>query len=65
LIANPASPIKTNLIIDEQTVIGGSCDYSNAAEKRNAENVTFIKSQDLAGQYLAHFTSRLRESAAY
>jgi phosphatidylserine/phosphatidylglycerophosphate/cardiolipin synthase-like enzyme len=53
------------ILIDEQTVIGGSYNYSNAAEKRNAENVTFIKSKDLGSQYLSNFKSRLRESSVY
>jgi phosphatidylserine/phosphatidylglycerophosphate/cardiolipin synthase-like enzyme len=61
----PSIAHQKNLIIDNETVIGGSYNYSNAAEKRNAENVTFIKSKDLGSQYLANFKNRLKESAPY
>jgi phosphatidylserine/phosphatidylglycerophosphate/cardiolipin synthase-like enzyme len=61
----PAISHSKILLIDNETVIGGSYNYSNAAEKRNAENVTFIKSKDLSNQYLSNFKNRLKESTAY
>jgi phosphatidylserine/phosphatidylglycerophosphate/cardiolipin synthase-like enzyme len=46
------------IIIDERLVVGGSYNYTVSAERRNAENVTFIQSTALAGLYLANWDSR-------
>jgi len=61
----PAISHNKILIVDQQTIIGGSYNFSEAAEKRNCENVTFIKNKNIANQYLANFNSRLKESTAY
>jgi phospholipase D len=39
-------------------VIGGSFNDSAFADSRNAENVTFIDSPDVAGWFLANWQSR-------
>lgn len=39
------------MIIDQQTVITGSFNFSKSAETQNAENVLIIRSSDLAGLY--------------
>ncbi len=46
------------ILIDGLTTIGGSYNYSAAAEKRNAENVTFIKSKEVTSLYVKNFNKR-------
>ena len=43
------------IIIDKETVITGSFNFTTAAEEKNAENVIIIKSKELAGIYLDNF----------
>lgn len=50
------------MIIDGNAVITGSYNFSNAAQYRNAENVVFIKSNDIASEYLKNFDRRLNNS---
>jgi phospholipase D len=49
--ARPAIAHNKVIIIDQHLVIGGSANYTNAAETRNAENVLFIDSADIAGRF--------------
>lgn len=53
------------MIIDGKTVITGSYNYSRAAQSRNAENVVFINSKEIANQYLLNFNNRLSKSFKY
>ncbi len=53
------------MIVDERLVIGGSYNYTMAAQKRNAENVTFTESRELAREYLANWDGRLKVSRAF
>jgi phospholipase D len=46
------------IIIDGHLVIGGSYNYTASAERRNAENVTFIDAPAVAGFYLANWDAR-------
>ena len=46
-------------------MIGGSYNYSMAAEKRNAENVTVTQSQEIAKLYENNFRDRLAVSEVY
>jgi phosphatidylserine/phosphatidylglycerophosphate/cardiolipin synthase-like enzyme len=46
------------IVIDRRIVIGGSYNYTASAERRNAENVTFIESEAVAARFLANWTSR-------
>ncbi|OJW22143.1 MAG: hypothetical protein BGO51_15155 [Rhodospirillales bacterium 69-11] len=46
------------IVIDGHLVIGGSYNYTSSAERRNAENVTFIDSPAVAALYLANWDSR-------
>lgn len=55
----PAIAHNKIIIIDGLTVIGGSYNFSNSAESRNAENVTIIKNKDFAALYEANFKKRL------
>jgi phosphatidylserine/phosphatidylglycerophosphate/cardiolipin synthase-like enzyme len=46
------------IVIDRRIVIGGSYNYTVSAERRNAENVTFIESEPVAARFLANWASR-------
>jgi phosphatidylserine/phosphatidylglycerophosphate/cardiolipin synthase-like enzyme len=46
------------IVIDRRIVIGGSYNYTASAERRNAENVTFIESEAVAARFLANWASR-------
>jgi len=50
------------IIIDEKQVITGSYNFSMGAENRNAENLLFVSSPDLAKQYLDNWRYRQLES---
>lgn len=50
------------IIVDDALVIGGSYNYTASAERRNAENVTFTYSADLARLYLDNWESRKARS---
>ena len=39
------------MIIDQETVITGSFNFSKSAETQNSENVLIIRSSELAGLY--------------
>lgn len=46
------------MIVDDHMVIGGSFNFTAAAEHRNAENVTFIDSPVAAGRFAENWQSR-------
>jgi phosphatidylserine/phosphatidylglycerophosphate/cardiolipin synthase-like enzyme len=46
------------IVIDRRMVIGGSYNYTAAAERRNAENATFIESEAVAARFLANWQAR-------
>ena len=50
------------MIIDEQTVITGSFNFTKAAEERNAENLLIIHSEQLADQYVQNWQLHQRHS---
>lgn len=50
------------MAIDERQAIGGSYNRTASAQKRNAENVTFLESRELAREYLASCDSQLKGS---
>ncbi len=54
----PAIAHNKLILIDGHLVIGGSYNYTAAAERRNAENVTFIDSTEVAQWFLANWRSR-------
>lgn len=43
------------MIIDNETVITGSFNFTEAAEEKNAGNLLIIKSKDLANVYLENW----------
>lgn len=46
------------LIIDEKITVTGSFNLTDSAQQRNAENLLFITSKDLAQQYKSYWQSR-------
>lgn len=61
----PAIAHNKIIVIDGHLTIGGSYNYTAAAQKRNAENVTFTESRELALEYLANWDGRLKVSRAF
>lgn len=45
------------MVIDDEIVVTGSFNFTNAAEQRNAENFLILKSRDLASQYKNNWQS--------
>lgn len=50
------------MIIDGETVVTGSFNYTYSAEHRNVENLLLIRDPALAAQYVQHWQSRAIES---
>ena len=46
------------IIIDKETVITGSFNFTRAADKRNAENVIIITDKSVANEYLQNWLNR-------
>lgn len=53
------------MIIDEETVITGSFNFTRSAQERNAENLLIIRDRDLAAKYLRNWEARQALSRAY
>ncbi len=53
------------MIIDQETVITGSFNFSRAAEENNAENLLIIKNRDLAAKYLDNWQKHRQHSDLY
>jgi len=53
------------MVIDENTVITGSFNFTQAAQKSNAENLLIIHDPQLAKQYLQNWQNRWHVSLAY
>jgi phosphatidylserine/phosphatidylglycerophosphate/cardiolipin synthase-like enzyme len=65
-IDEPAGIAHNKLIlIDGELVIGGSYNFTRAAEQRNVENVLFMRSELLAREFEANWQSRLQASRPY
>lgn len=60
-------PIQHNkvIVIDRQTVITGSFNFSNAAEKANAENMLVLRDAALAQKYLDNWKLHSTHSEAF
>ena len=58
-------PIQHNkvMIIDGETVITGSFNFTRAAEEKNAENLLVIKSEDLARLYFENWVKHRNHSS--
>lgn len=53
------------MIIDKETVITGSFNFTKAAEAKNAENVLIIKDKSLAGVYIENWVRHKNHSVKY
>ena len=53
------------MIIDKQTVVTGSFNFTRAAEEKNAENLLIIKSKELASYYLDNWQKHRQHSEVY
>ncbi len=53
------------MIIDKETVITGSFNFTKAAEEHNAENLLIIKNKDLAKQYIENWNRHKTHSEVY
>ena len=53
------------MIIDKETVITGSFNFTKAAEEKNAENLLIIKSKELAGIYIDNWYKHREHSETY
>jgi phosphatidylserine/phosphatidylglycerophosphate/cardiolipin synthase-like enzyme len=53
------------MIIDSQTVITGSFNFTKAAEEKNAENLLIIRSKELASYYLDNWQKYRQHSEVY
>ncbi len=53
------------MILDNQTLITGSFNFTSSAQTRNAENVLVIHNPQLAGQYEQNFMNRQAASLPY
>lgn len=53
------------MIIDEQTVITGSFNFTRAAEEKNAENLLVLRDPGVAAAYLANWREHAAHSTVY
>ena len=53
------------MIIDDETVITGSFNFTKAAEENNAENLLVIRDQALAAKYTANWKAHAEHSEVY
>ncbi len=53
------------MIIDGQTVITGSFNFTKAAEENNAENLLIIYDKKLAERYMNNWQEHKRHSEVY
>jgi phosphatidylserine/phosphatidylglycerophosphate/cardiolipin synthase-like enzyme len=59
---NPGSFHHKVIVIDEQTTITGSLNFSNNADESNDENVVVIENETIADRYLQEFERRWDEA---
>ncbi len=53
------------MVIDANTVVTGSFNFTKAAEERNAENVLIIRNRDLAARYIGNWNKHAKHSEPY
>jgi len=57
--------MKRRSVIDGETVITGSFNFTKAAEERNAENLLVIRDKALAAKYDANWRLHAAHSQSY
>jgi phosphatidylserine/phosphatidylglycerophosphate/cardiolipin synthase-like enzyme len=74
LLANQGVPTKIDanyaishnkVIIDGETVITGSFNFTGSAQAKNAENVLIIRDKALAAQYTENWEAHAQHSQPY
>jgi phosphatidylserine/phosphatidylglycerophosphate/cardiolipin synthase-like enzyme len=53
------------MVIDGETVVTGSFNFTKAAEEHNAENMLVIRDKALAARYAANWEAHLEHSDVY
>ncbi len=53
------------MIIDKETIITGSFNFTKAAEEKNAENLLILKNRELAKQYIDNWNKHRKHSEEY
>lgn len=53
------------MVIDDKIVITGSFNFTNSAQKRNAENLLIIENTELASKYYKNWLARQSQSYKY
>ena len=53
------------MVIDDETVITGSFNFTKAAEERNAENLLVLQDKDLAARYKSNWRKHRTHSEPY
>lgn len=53
------------MVLDKETVITGSFNFTKAAEEKNAENLLILKSKELAKVYIDNWNKHKAHSQAY
>ncbi len=63
--SRPAIAHNKIMILDGETVITGSFNFTKAAQEKNAENLLIIRDAALAEQYSSNWNLRQKESVAF
>jgi phosphatidylserine/phosphatidylglycerophosphate/cardiolipin synthase-like enzyme len=53
------------IVIDGETVVTGSFNFTKAAQEKNAENLLIIRDSTLAAQYAQNWETHRQHSQAY
>lgn len=53
------------MVIDEETVITGSFNFTKAAEENNAENLLVIRDKKMASLYIENWKKHEQHSVSY
>jgi phosphatidylserine/phosphatidylglycerophosphate/cardiolipin synthase-like enzyme len=53
------------MVLDKETMITGSFNFTKAAEEKNAENLLILKSKELAKQYINNWNKHKAHSQEY
>jgi phosphatidylserine/phosphatidylglycerophosphate/cardiolipin synthase-like enzyme len=53
------------MVIDKETLITGSFNFTNSAEEKNAENLLILKNKELAKIYIDNWNGHRKHSEEY
>jgi phosphatidylserine/phosphatidylglycerophosphate/cardiolipin synthase-like enzyme len=63
--ANHAIAHNKIIVIDGETVVTGSFNFTNAAQDKNAENLVIIRDSTVAAQYTQNWETHRQHRQAY